>query len=184
MDDLLYRALKFLEGVGAGTNTDACVFSAEEAATCWQAQSFAGNGAIEGIDHIQIPEAPQGMLLLKTSRGLLEFMRAGIHDQESFRTRWIEANLSFEQGPAPVRQENIHGMERMGHHLASGWRILDGAWSYKSDGEYGTTEGFQSNALMEDTMLTVEENRFKRYFSRPIFQGLTCLTTSMTLPSR
>jgi hypothetical protein len=75
-------------------------------------------------------------------------------------------------------------MKRMGHHLASGWGILDGAWGYKSDGEYGTTEGFQSNALMEDTMLTVEENRFKRYFSRPIFQGLTCLTTSMTLPSR
>jgi hypothetical protein len=37
---------------------------------------------------------------------------------------------------------------------------------------------------MEDTMLTVEENRFKRNFSRPIFQGLTCLTTSITLPSR
>jgi hypothetical protein len=58
MDDLLYRALKFLEGVGLGTHTDTRVFSAEEATPCWQAQGFAGNGAIEGIDYIQIPEAP------------------------------------------------------------------------------------------------------------------------------
>jgi hypothetical protein len=130
MDDLLYRALKFLEGVSAGTNTDARVFSAEKAAPCWQAQSFARNGTIEGIDYIQIPEAPQGMLFLKTSRGPLEFMSAGIHDQKSFRTRKIKAHLSFQQWPAPVRQENIQGMKRMVHHLASGWGILDRAWVY------------------------------------------------------
>jgi hypothetical protein len=184
MDDLLYRALKFLEGVGSGTNTDARIFCAEEAAAGRQPQSPAGNGALQRIDHVQIPEAPRGMLLLKASCGLLEFTRAGIHDQESFGPRKVQAHLPAQHRPAVVRHENIQGMERVGHHLASGWRILDGAWVYKSDGDYGTTEAFQSSVLKENATLTIEQNRVQCDLGRPIFQGLTCLTTSMTLPSR
>jgi hypothetical protein len=124
------------------------------------------------------------MLFLKTSRGLLEFTRTGIHDQKSFRPRRVQAHLPVQHRPAVVRHESIQGMERVGHHLASGWRILDRAWGYKSDGEYGTTEAFLSSVLKENATLTIEQNRVQCDLGRPIFQGLTCLTTSMTLPSR
>ena len=184
MDDLLYRALKFFEGVGSGTDAGVCVFSAEEAAARRQTQSLAGNRALQGIDHVQIPETPQGMLFFEANRGLLEFTRAGIHDQESFRPRRVQAHLPVQHRPTVVRHENIQGVERVGHHLASGWRILDRAWGYKRDGDYGTTEAFLSSVLKENATLTIEQNRVQCDLGRPIFQGFTCLTTSMTLPSR
>ena len=124
------------------------------------------------------------MLFLKTSRGLLEFTSTGIHDEESFGPRRVQAHLPVQHRPAVVRHESIHGMERVGHHLASGWRILDRARGYKSDGEYGTAEAFLSSVLKENATLTIEQNRVQCDLGRPIFQGLTCLTTSMTLPSR
>jgi hypothetical protein len=184
MDHLLNGVLKFVNGMGSGTATDARILSAEKATPGRQAESFAGNGSLVRVDHIQVPEATERVLFFKVRCGLLQLAGCGIDYEKSFGAGGIKVDFLFEHRPAPIRHERVQSTKRMGHRLARGGRILDGTRIDESDGNEGAAESLDGFALTEDAAFPVQENLLQRDFGCPFGHGLTCLTTSMTLPSR
>jgi hypothetical protein len=147
--------LKFVEGMGTGTDADMRGLFAEEAAARRQSKAAPGDCPLQGVDDIQIPEAAKRMLLFKANGGLLQFKGSGIRDEKGFGAGGVKAHFALEQRPTAVRHEESEGTERVIQELAGQRGILDRAGVDKRDGNDGTAEGFNGSALKGNTALAV-----------------------------